>query len=469
MHMCFFFCIFAPKLKNCAIMSDMFDKVILSPQKETGGVTLYLNGREFSAPVSVTRGQEVTISFRKKGMLGRIAGTNKTEQKLIVSESMEYRIPALEWFRLVSYQMIQVKVESGITVPYRLYINNREVTNGYGVYIREKDLDHVQIRVVGTGYAEFNDAVNLVGKDSVEIMLSKEGDELTLIIDGVEFTTRSPRTVGTISVEGHELYQMAGGKYRLQKKPGYLVNNNTTTTSGSKTGLSDWLIVLVIALICLVVGVVAGWAIFAPKQAKVYSAETNAVYPADSTILEAIEDLNADPEPMAILTKKVDAPEPLEEPKPETEEVKAKEEPKKEEAKKDEPKKEEAKKDEPKAETPAAPVTAKSYSVLYERKNNKGTELAERKMEEVPELQGLYKALAYYDRDKILNVYAPRIKSSDPNMAAWNQLVKAVRECPDVKFSSKGYAISGNQSHNITIEEYIKLIRKKQEEAKAKK
>lgn len=90
-------------------------------------------------------------------------------------------------------------------------------------------------------------------------------------------------------------------------------------------------------------------------------------------------------------------------------------------------------------------------------------------MEEVPELQGLYRALAYYDRDKILNVYAPRVKSSDPNMAAWNQLVKAVRECPDVKFSSQGYAISGNQSHNITIEEYIKLIRKKQEEAKAKK
>ena len=433
-------------------MSTMLDKVILSPQKETDGVTLYLNGREFSAPVSVTRGQEVTISFRKKGMLGRIAGTNKTEQKIVVSESMEYRIPTLEWFRLISYQMIQVKAESGTTVPYRLYINNREVTNGYGVYIRESDLDHVQIRVMGTGYAEFNDAVNFVGKDSVEIVLSKEGDELTLIIDGVEFTSRSSRTVATISVEGHELYQMAGGKYRLQKKPGYLVN--TPTTSTKKTGLSDWLIVLVISLICLVIGVVIGWAIFAPKEAKVYSA-VPAQYPADSTILEAIEDLNEDPEPMAIETKKAEAPAPLEEPK--AEEVAANEE-----TKKDEPKKEE-----PKVETPApAQANAKVFPVLYERKNNKGTELAERKMEEVPELQGLYKALAYYDRDKILNVYAPRIKSNDPNMAAWNQLVKAVRECPDVKFSSKGYAISGNQSHNITIEEYIRMIRKKQEEAK---
>ena len=433
----------------------MLDKVILSPQKETGGVTLYLNGREFNAPVSMTRGQEVTISFRKKGMLGRIAGTNKTEQKLTVTESMEYRIPTLEWFKLVSYQMIQVKAESGTTVPYRLYINNREVTNGYGVYIRETDLEHVQIRVVGTGYAEFNDAVNFVGKDSVEIVLTKEGDELTLIIDGVEFTTRSPRTVGTISVEGYELYQMAGGKYRLQKKPGYLTNNGVVAgDKGIFGAITDWMVIGVIALICLIVGVVIGWAVFGDKEAKVVRPVVEATYP-DSTIVEAVEELNADPEPMAIETKKADAPEPLEEPKAENSEVK-------EEAA-------DASKEEPKAETPAPAPTAKAFKELYARKNNKGTELAERMMEEVPELQGLYRALAYYDRDKILNVYAPRVKSSDPNMAAWNQLVKAVRECPDVKFSSQGYAISGNQSHNITIEEYIKLIRKKQEEAKAKK
>lgn len=438
-------------------MSDMLDKVILSPQKETGGVTLYLNGREFNAPVSMTRGLEVTISFRKKGMLGRIAGTNKTEQKLTVTESMEYRIPTLEWFKLVSYQMIQVKAESGTTVPYRLYINNREVTNGYGVYIRETDLEHVQIRVVGTGYAEFNDAVNFVGKDSVEIVLTKEGDELTLIIDGVEFTTRSPRTVGTISVEGYELYQMAGGKYRLQKKPGYLTNNGVVAgDKGIFGAITDWMVIGVIALICLIVGVVIGWAVFGDKEAKVVRPVVEATYP-DSTIVEAVEELNADPEPMAIETKKADAPEPLEEPKAENSEVK------------EEEKAADASKEEPKAETPAPAPTAKAFKELYARKNNKGTELAERMMEEVPELQGLYRALAYYDRDKILNVYAPRVKSSDPNMAAWNQLVKAVRECPDVKFSSQGYAISGNQSHNITIEEYIKLIRKKQEEAKAKK
>lgn len=435
----------------------MLDKVILSPQKETGGVTLYLNGREFNAPVSMTRGQEVTISFRKKGMLGRIAGTNKTEQKLTVTESMEYRIPTLEWFKLVSYQMIQVKAESGTTVPYRLYINNREVTNGYGVYIRETDLEHVQIRVVGTGYAEFNDAVNFVGKDSVEIVLTKEGDELTLIIDGVEFTTRSPRTVGTISVEGYELYQMAGGKYRLQKKPGYLTNNGVVAgDKGIFGAITDWMVIGVIALICLIVGVVIGWAVFGDKEAKVVRPVVEATYP-DSTIVEAVEELNADPEPMAIETKKADAPEPLEEPKAENSEVK------------EEEKAADASKEEPKAETPVPAPTAKAFKELYARKNNKGTELAERMMEEVPELQGLYRALAYYDRDKILNVYAPRVKSSDPNMAAWNQLVKAVRECPDVKFSSQGYAISGNQSHNITIEEYIKLIRKKQEEAKAKK
>lgn len=435
----------------------MLDKVILSPQKETGGVILYLNGREFNAPVSMTRGQEVTISFRKKGMLGRIAGTNKTEQKLTVTESMEYRIPTLEWFKLVSYQMIQVKAESGTTVPYRLYINNREVTNGYGVYIRETDLEHVQIRVVGTGYAEFNDAVNFVGKDSVEIVLTKEGDELTLIIDGVEFTTRSPRTVGTISVEGYELYQMAGGKYRLQKKPGYLTNNGVVAgDKGIFGAITDWMVIGVIALICLIVGVVIGWAVFGDKEAKVVRPVVEATYP-DSTIVEAVEELNADPEPMAIETKKADAPEPLEEPKAENNEVK------------EEEKAADASKEEPKAETPAPAPTAKAFKELYARKNNKGTELAERMMEEVPELQGLYRALAYYDRDKILNVYAPRVKSSDPNMAAWNQLVKAVRECPDVKFSSQGYAISGNQSHNITIEEYIKLIRKKQEEAKAKK
>jgi hypothetical protein len=440
-------------------MSDMLDKVILSPQKETGGVTLYLNGREFNAPVSMTRGQEVTISFRKKGMLGRIAGTNKTEQKLTVTESMEYRIPTLEWFKLVSYQMIQVKAESGTTVPYRLYINNREVTNGYGVYIRETDLEHVQIRVVGTGYAEFNDTVNFVGKDSVEIVLTKEGDELTLIIDGVEFTTRSPRTVGTISVEGYELYQMAGGKYRLQKKPGYLTNNGVAAgNKGIFGAITDWVVIGVIALIGLIVGVVIGssWLVFGDKETKVVRPVVEATYP-DSTILEAVEELNADPEPMAIETKKAEAPEPLEEPKAENGEVK------------EEEKAADASKEEPKAETPAPAPTAKAFKELYARKNNKGTELAERMMEEVPELQGLYRALAYYDRDKILNVYAPRVKSSDPNMAAWNQLVKAVRECPDVKFSSQGYAISGNQSHNITIEEYIKLIRKKQEEAKAKK
>ena len=60
----------------------------------------------------------------------------------------------------------------------------------------------------------------------------------------------------------------------------------------------------------------------------------------------------------------------------------------------------------------------------------------------------------------------PLIDATDPKMSSWANLVKAVRECPDVKFSSKGYAITGNQSHNITIEKYISMIRKKQAEAK---
>ena len=49
-----------------------FDKVVLSPVLDNSGVTLYINGREFTAPVSLTRGQEVTITFRKNGMLGRV-------------------------------------------------------------------------------------------------------------------------------------------------------------------------------------------------------------------------------------------------------------------------------------------------------------------------------------------------------------------------------------------------------------
>jgi hypothetical protein len=139
-------------LKNRYIMQELqFDKVVLSPVLDNSGVTLYINGREFTAPVSLTRGQEVTITFRKNGMLGRVAGTNQMEQKLVVNDTMRYQAPQLEWFRLISYQMIQVKAENGVNVPYRLYINNREVTNGYGVYIRETDLVHVPIRVVGAG------------------------------------------------------------------------------------------------------------------------------------------------------------------------------------------------------------------------------------------------------------------------------------------------------------------------------
>ncbi len=455
-------------LKNRYIMQELqFDKVVLSPVLDNSGVTLYINGREFTAPVSLTRGQEVTITFRKNGMLGRVAGTNQMEQKLVVNDTMRYQAPQLEWFRLISYQMIQVKAENGVNVPYRLYINNREVTNGYGVYIREADLVHVPIRVVGAGYVDFNDSVNFAGKDSVEIVLEKEGDELVVLIDGVEFSTRSARMINTINVDGHEFYQMAGGKYRLQKRPGYLTQE---PKKGPSNG--DWLAVVLIALVCLVVGVLAGWAIFGEKTTKVITSEEQAQYP-DSTILEAIEDEFSEPEPMDIKTKAAEAPAVLEKPaeevaeanEPEKKEDKA--DAKKEEKKEDKAKAEE-KKPEVKAEEQAAPKTKKVYKELYEKKNRDGVEISERQLEAVPELKGLYAALAYYRRDQILNKYAPLIDSSDPKMASWSNLVKAVRECPDVKFSDKGYAITGNQSHNITIEKYITMIRKKQADTKKK-
>ena len=446
---------------NYTTMPELqFDRVVLTPPADSQGVTLYINGREFIAPVSLTKGQEVTISFRKNGMLGRIVGTNQMEHKLVVTDSLRYQLPQLEWFRLISYQMIQVKAENGVNVPYRLYINNREVTNGYGVYVRERDLEHVQIRVNGTGYVVFDDAVNFVGKDSVEIVLEKEGDELVVLIDGVEFSTRSARMINTINVDGHEFYQMGGGKYRLQKKPGYL-------TQGQKKGPSnsDWLAVVLVALVCLVVGVLSGWAIFSPKEPKVITAE-QATYPTDS-IVEAIEDLT-NTEPMELKTKPAEAPEVLEK---QPEEATAKvEEPKKEEPKKEEQKAEEKKAEEKKAEQKpedaASAKPKKVYAELYDRKNNDGTEISERRLESVPELKGLYAALAYYRRDEILNKYAPIIDSTDPRMASWAKLVKAVRECPDVKFSDKGYAITGNQSHNITIEKYISMIRKKQADTK---
>ena len=429
-----------------------FDKVVLTPPAETNGVTLYINGREFVAPVALKPGQEVTISFRRQGMLGRIMGTNQMEHKLVVTETMRYELPKLEWFRLISYQMIQVKSENGVNIPYRLYINNREVTNGYGVYVREADLERVPIRVVGAGYVDFDDAVNFVGKDQVEVVLEKEGDELVVLIDGVEFATRSGRQINTINVDGHEFYQMGGGKYRLQKRPGYL---SQEPKKGPSNG--DWLAIVLVALVCLVVGILSGWAIFSPKDAKVIKAETVS-YPTDS-IIEAIDDFAADPEPMDIKTKPAEAPQSLETPAEETAEVTA-EEPKKEEAKAEE-KKEETK---PEQTQPAKPK--KVFAELYDKKNNDGTEISERRLEAVPELKGLYAALAYYRRDEILNKYAPLIDASDPKMSSWANLVKAVRECPDVKFSSKGYAITGNQSHNITIEKYISMIRKKQAEAK---
>ncbi|MBQ2608544.1 MAG: hypothetical protein II588_04925 [Paludibacteraceae bacterium] len=429
-----------------------FDKVILTPPTDTNGVTLYINGHEFVAPVSLARGQEVTISFRKKGMLGRIMGTNQMEHKLVVNDTMRYQMPQLEWFRLISYQMIQVKSESGVNVPYRLYINNREVTNGYGVYVREADLERVQIRVEGAGYVNFDDAVNFVGKDSVEIVLEKEGNELVLLIDGVEFSTRSGRMINTINVDGHEFYQMGGGKYRLQKRPGYL---NNDPKKGPSNG--DWLAVVLVALVCLVVGVLSGWAIFSPKEAKVIKAQ-EATYPSDS-IIEAIDEFAAEPEPMDIKTKPAEAPQPLEEVAEDKSDVKADE-------KKEDVKKEEPKKDEQKAEEPAPAKTKKVFAELYDKKNNDGTEISERRLEAVPELKGLYAALAYYRRDEILNKYAPLIDANDPKMASWAKLVKAVRECPDVRFSAKGYAITGNQSHNITIEKYITMIRKKQADAK---
>lgn len=435
-----------------------FDKVVLSPVLDNSGVTLYINGREFTAPVSLTRGQEVTITFRKNGMLGRVVGTNQMEQKIVVNDTMRYQAPQLEWFRLISYQMIQVKGESGVNVPYRLFINNREVTNGYGVYVREADLVHVPIRVEGAGYVDFNDAVNFVGKDQVEIVLEKEGDELVVLIDGVEFTTRSARMINTINVDGHEFYQMGGGKYRLQKRPGYLTQEPKKGPSNS-----DWLAVVLVALVCLVVGVLAGWAIFGEKDTKVITPAETAQYPVDSVIIEAIEEEFSEPEPMAVQTKEAEAPAVLETPNQEV--VEAKEPEKKEENTEVKP---EEKKPEVKAEEPAAPKTKKVYKELYEKKNKDGVEISERQLEAVPELKGLYAALAYYRRDQILNKYAPIIDSSDPKMASWANLVKAVRECPDVKFSDKGYAITGNQSHNITIEKYITMIRKKQAEAKKK-
>lgn len=443
--------------------------VILSPALNTQGASLYIDGREFSMPVQVPRGAQVSITFKKNGMIGRVAGASQMDQKIIVNDNMQYQMPQLEWFKLVSYQMVHVKADNGQSVPYRLYLNNREVTNGYGVYIPERMLARVQVRVEGSGYVVYDEAVDFASAASVEVVLRKEAQDLVVLINGVEFRSASGRTIQTINVEGYEFIPQ-GDKYRMEKVPGYNVGPVTTPAQGTTPG--QWLGLVVIALFCLLIGVGVGWLIFYPKETKIIKPNEGGVVLNDT--LTWVDDLTKEEVENNGEAAKTNASAATEQEDDKEAQLRAAQELARLDGEgENEAPATEAPAPETKVEKPAqqtvptpapAPATGapKAYEALYHNKNRNGTELRQSELSKIPELNGLYEALAYYKRDQILNVYAPRINANDPNMADWARLVKAVRECPDVKFSATGYAISGNQSHNITVDGYIKLIKDRQ-------
>lgn len=427
---------------------------ILNPASDTHGVSVYIEGREFVTPVQVPVGAQVSITFKKNGMVGRAKGSSKMEHRVVVSGNMQYQMPQIEWFKLVSFQMVQVKAENGLNVPYRLYINNREVRNGYGVYVAEQALGRVQVRVEGTGYAVYDELVSFAANEIVDIALQKEASDLVVIIDGVDFRSSTGRTIQTISVEGYEFYPQ-GDKYRLQKKPGFVGLGEGDKPSGNNAG--QWLGVIVIALVCTLLGIGLGWLIFHPKETKVITPTSHAVI-AD-TLQEAINDMMVEPTPVKVLPGETVEPD-ADDKKPEEVSDKDAELKKAQDlvAQLDgtDEKKEEAK--------PAQPAENK-FAVLAAKNAKKQTVLRKADMEKVPELKGLFDALGHYRRSEILS-YAAKVNTSDPNMADWAKLVKTVKECPDVQFSDKGYGLSDGE---ITVASYIDLITKRQAKAAAAK
>ena len=183
---------------------ELLPQIRIGPLQANGdGFEPYIHGAPFTTPIYVTKGDEITIVWKKKGYAdikhSHVIESNKTE--LDYPESSEYE-------RIIFYDGFTIQDEEGKQVPeYRLYINGTELLKGDKIQVSESKVHESNVKVIAEGYEECDESKDL--SRQCTISLKKKYYNYRLVVPAehkdIEIVYKSDRPLKQSPLKGYAL------------------------------------------------------------------------------------------------------------------------------------------------------------------------------------------------------------------------------------------------------------------------
>lgn len=224
---------------------ELLPQIRIGPLQANGdGFEPYIHGAPFTTPIYVTKGDEITIVWKKKGYAdikhSHVIESNKTE--LDYPEFSEYE-------RIIFYDGFTIQDEEGKQVPeYRLYINGTELLKGDKIQVSESKVHESNVKVIAEGYEECDESKDL--SRQCRISLRKKYYIYKLVVPAehkdIEIDYKSDRPLKQSPLKG----------YALTRK--MLSTDHPNRLKYSPYDKKFWRTALVVAAIVLCAGIFIG-------------------------------------------------------------------------------------------------------------------------------------------------------------------------------------------------------------------
>lgn len=183
---------------------ELLPQIRIGPLQANGdGFEPYIHGAPFTTPIYVTKGDEITIVWKKKGYAdikhSHVIESNKTE--LDYPEFSEYE-------RIIFYDGFTIQDEEGKQVPeYRLYINGTELLKGDKIQVSESKVHESNVKVIAEGYEECDESKDL--SRQCRISLRKKYYIYKLVVPAehkdIEIDYKSDRPLKQSPLKGYKM------------------------------------------------------------------------------------------------------------------------------------------------------------------------------------------------------------------------------------------------------------------------
>lgn len=224
---------------------ELLPQIRIGPLQANGdGFEPYIHGAPFTTPIYVTKGDEITIVWKKKGYAdikhSHVIESNKTE--LDYPEFSEYE-------RIIFYDGFTIQDEEGKQVPeYRLYINGTELLKGDKIQVSESKVHESNVKVIAEGYEECDESKDL--SRQCRISLRKKYYIYKLVVPAehkdIEIDYKSDRPLKQSPLKG----------YALTRK--MLSTDHPNRLKYSPYDKKFWRTALIAAVIVLCAGILIG-------------------------------------------------------------------------------------------------------------------------------------------------------------------------------------------------------------------